>query len=144
MAGPRLFPSDDLEVTLWNDYNAAGPGLVTSRPVVPLCGPEDAPGYLAVRGDDAGHPLAAGGAGRGVGAAGEPPVEVGRPGQSDLSANQYRLVTSFEASTTSPVALFTSPLVVVTLFRLCDAESSMIGVPRPDAKTGLSIDAVFS
>ena len=40
--------------------------------------------------------------------------------------------------------LFTLCLLVVTSFMLADAPSWMIGVPRPDGKTGLSMDAVFS
>ena len=46
--------------------------------------------------------------------------------------------------TTRPVVLFTLCLLVVTSLMFDDDAACMIGVPRPDPKTGLSMEAVFS
>ena len=64
--------------------------------------------------------------------------------RTGLSECQYRLVELLLASTTRPLALLTLCLVEVTLFTLAEAASRMTAVPRPEAKTGLSIGAVFS
>jgi hypothetical protein len=59
------------------------------------------------------------------------------------SACQYRWVALWLASTTTPLAAVTLCLVEVTSFIVGEAASRRTGVPRPAAKTGSAIAALF-